>query len=211
MAVLNSTLMPACSCSRQFPCTWTLSHGSFLLGLVVPILQVVIPQGLKPWPDQVPGDHRPLLSAGGATPGLGQAQEYKQSPVANQLSCSPSPWPAGRPSLAGACHPALAGIPLASSLSSVHSAFGLWLPQRPSLSELSSGFIFGRSCIPSPYLLPSFREGTGPLGSAGDQAVTPATGVWISLGPQGRGLPKPPDPCDASQPDVSALLPPLSV
>lgn len=203
--------MPACSCSRQFPCIWTLSLGSSLLEFVVPILQVVLPQGLKPQPDWVRGDHRPLLSAGGAVPGLGQAQEYKHSPVANRLSCSPSPWPAGRPSSAGACHPALAGIPLASSLCSVHSAFGLWLPQSPGLSELSSGFIFGRSCISSPYLLPSFREGVGPLGSAGDQAVTPAPGVWFSLGPQGRGLPKNPDPCEASQPDASALLPPHCV
>lgn len=126
MAALNSTRMPACSCSRQFPCAWTLSLGSSLLGFVVPILQVVLPQGLKPQPDWVPGDHRPLLSAGGAVPGLGQAQEYKHSPVANRLSCSPSPWPAGRPSSAGACHPALAGIPLASSSAQCtqHSAFG---------------------------------------------------------------------------------------
>lgn len=177
---------------------------------MAPPYWVVLPQGLfvlKPQPNQLPGDHSPLLSARGAARGLGQAKEYKQSPGANPPSCSPGPWPAGRPSLAGTCHPALAGIPLASSLSSVHSAFGLWLPQRPSLSELSSGFIFGRSCILSPYLLPFFREGVGPLGSAGDQAVAPAPGVWTSLGLQGRGPSKSPDPSDASQPDASALLP----
>lgn len=132
----------------EFPCAWTPSLGSSLLGLVVPILQVFLPQGLfvvKPQLDQVHGNHSPLLSTGGAASGLGPVQEYKQSPVANRLNCAPSLWPAGRPSLAGACHRALAGIPLASSLSSVHSAFKLWLPQRPGLSELSSGFIFGRS------------------------------------------------------------------
>lgn len=149
MTAWNSTLMPACSCSRQS------FHAPGLLPWAPPY-RVVLLQGLfvlKPQADQVPGDHSPLLRAGRAVPGLGQAKEYKQSPVANRLSCSPGPWPAGRPSWAGTCHPALAGIPLASSLSSAHSAFGLWLPQHPSLSELSSGFIFGRSCILSPYLL----------------------------------------------------------
>lgn len=207
MTALNSAPMPACSCSRQS------FHVPGLLPSAPPYW-VVLLQGLfvlKPQPDQVPGDHSPLLRAGGAAPGLGQAKEYKQNPVANWLSCFPSSWPAGRPSSAGTCHPALAGIPLASSLSSAHSAFGLWLLQRPSLSELSSGFIFGRSCNLSPYLLPSFREGVGPLGSAGDQAVAPAPGVWTSLGLQGRGPSKTPDPSDASQPDASALLPPPSV
>lgn len=145
---------------------------------------------LSPSQTRYLGDYSPLLRAGRAAPGLGQATEYKQSPVANRLSCSPSPWPAGRPSSAGSCHPALAGIPLASSLSSAHSAFGLWLPQRPGLSELSSGFIFGRNYILSPYLLSSFREGVGPPGLAGDQAVAPGPGIWTSLGAAREGTSK---------------------
>lgn len=46
----------------------------------------------------------------------------------------------------------------------------------PSLSELSSGFIFGTSGIFSPYILPSFWEGVGPLGSTGDQAMVSVPG-----------------------------------
>lgn len=81
----------------------------------------------------------------------------------------------------------------------------------PGLSELSSGFIFGRRCILSPYLLLAFREGAGPLGSAGDRALALASRVWASLGLQGRGAPKTPDPSDASKPAASVLLPPPSV
>lgn len=149
MTAWNSTPMPACCCSRQS------FHAPGLLPGAPPS-RVVLPQGpfvLQPQPAQVPADHSPLLRAGRTGPGLGQAQEYQQSPVANRLSRFPGRRPAGRPWAAETCHPALAGIPLASSLCSAHSAFGLWLPQHPSLSELSSGFIFGRSCLLSPYLL----------------------------------------------------------
>ena len=198
----------------EFPCSWTPSLGSSLVGPIVPIFQVIFSQGLfvlKPQTDQVPGDHSPLLSAGGAAPRFGSAQECQQSLVATWPSCSPGPWPAGRPSSAGACHPALAGVPLASSSlqCTQHSASGFL--SCPGLSELSSGFIFGRSYILSPYLLQSFREGVGPLGSAGDQAVALASGVWTSLGLRGRGPPKTPEPSDASKPIASVLLPPPSV
>ena len=71
VTALNSALMPACSCSRQFPCAWKPSLSSSLVGPVVPILWVVLSQGhfaLKPQPEQVPGDHSPQLSSRGTVP-----------------------------------------------------------------------------------------------------------------------------------------------
>lgn len=117
----------------EFPCVWTPSLSSSLLGPVVPILRVIPSQGfalLSPSQIRSLGNTAPDSALEALSPDLGQPQEYKWSPVASRPGCSRGPWPAGRPFWAGACHRALAGIPLASSLSSVHSAFGLCLPQR---------------------------------------------------------------------------------
>lgn len=141
-------------------------------GAAVPILRVVLPSPslsiLKPQPDQVPGKHRlhsVLESLSPLDPVRPKGINRTQWPTCQ--GCSPGLWPAGRPSSPGAYRLALAGIPLAPPLlSTQHSASDIL--SGPGLSELSSGFIFGRSGILSPYLLSSFREGVGPPGSAGD-------------------------------------------
>lgn len=74
---------------------------------------------------------------------------------------------------------------------------------RPSLSESSSGFIFGTTGIFSPYILPSFWEGVGPLGSTGDQAMASVPGFWIPLELQRET----PNPADAPKPDVLPSFP----
>lgn len=72
-----------------------------------------------------------------------------------------------------------------------------------SLSELSSGFIFGTSGIFSPYIRPSFWEGVGPLGSTGDQAMASVPGFWTPLVLQRETL----SPADAPKPDVLPSFP----
>lgn len=74
---------------------------------------------------------------------------------------------------------------------------------RSSLSELSSGVIFGTSDIFSPYVLPSFWEVVGPLGSPGDQAMASASGFWTSLGLQGET----PHPADVPEPAALPSFP----
>lgn len=103
----------------EFPCVWMPSLNSSLVGPIVPILRVVPSQGfalLSPSQTRSPGNTAPDSALEALSPDLGQAQEYKWSPAASRLGCSPGPWPAGRPFWAGACHRALAGIPLASPL-----------------------------------------------------------------------------------------------
>lgn len=134
----------------EFPCVWTPSLSSSLLGPVVPILRVVPSQGfalLSPRQIRSPGNTAPDSALEALSPDLGQPQEYKWSPVASLPGCSRGPWPAGRPF---GPEPAT-GLwlefpwPLPSPLCTQRLASAFL--SGPGLSELSSGFIFGRSCI----------------------------------------------------------------
>lgn len=206
MAVLNSAPMPASySCSRQsFHVPGLFPTAPPFVGPAVPILQIV-PQGLSVLRCQ-PGTP---LGAGGAVCGLRPGRGVEAEP-GDRPELLPAPgqlegpaWPQPTSWLWPELSWPLPSPPCAQHSLLVSSAS--W-----PLSELSSGFIFGRSGILSPYLLPSFREGVGPLGSPGDQAMAPTPGVLLSLGTPGDASDRAPCLCPPPAPSMS-LTPALHV
>lgn len=137
--------------------------------------QVVLSQGLfvlKPQAYQLLGTTVPHSVPQELPPGCDEAPEYQQSPVATQPSCSPGPWPAGRPpQLEPATRLWLEfPWPLPSLQCTRRPASGFL--SCPGLSELSSGFILEEAAFS--LLIYSF-----PSGKVWDPWVRLGIRLWL--------------------------------
>lgn len=87
--------------------------------------------------------------------------------------------------------------------SSAPLLFSFWLPQGPACLSCPQILFLEQVTFFSPYVLPSFWEGMGPLGSPGDQAMASVSGFWTSLGLQGET----PNPADVPEPAALPSFP----